>query len=299
MRLGHGAIVGGVVAVPDLAAALTDYRDRFGLAVVEEGTVGEALAKHWGCPGNTGSAMVTLQPRSGAHNFLRLVEQPVPAGFQPTTTYGWAAFELTVEDVFAWPERLAGGGFRIVGEPKEIPGLPYFVAMQMVGTGGEMLYLNETRSNTPSSDLPKASSPIDHIFIVILAARDREASVAWYRDRLRLEEKETYVIPYTMINDAFGLPADTLTALTMVQNGRMPIVEVDDYPAAAVERPRAPDCLPPGNALVTLAVDSLDACSCEWIAPPAAHPGPMYGGRRSAATLGAAGELLELVELAA
>jgi catechol 2,3-dioxygenase-like lactoylglutathione lyase family enzyme len=294
----HGSIVGGLATVPDLESALADYRDCFGLRVVADAPVGDSLAASWGCHANAGSRMVTLQPRSGTHGFLRLVEQPVPKSFRPTTTYGWAAFELTVEDVFAWPQRLASGGFRVVGEPKEIPGLPYFVAMQVVGTGGEMLYLNESRSDTPTSDLPKARSPIDHIFIVILAARERAESVAWYRDRLGLDESETHVIPYSMINKAFGMPLDTLTALTMVQNGRMPIVEVDDYPEAASERLREPGRLPPGNALVSLAVESLDACRCDWIVPPSVQAGPLYAGRRSATTVGAAGELIELLELA-
>lgn len=298
MTLPHGTIVGGVVAVPDLAAALEDYVGRLGLRVVEQGVVGEALAAAWGCPANAASAMATLRPASGAHCFIRLVEQPVPTDFVPTTTYGWASYELTVQGAFAWPAKLAGGAFRIVGEPKEIPGLPYFVAMQMLGTGREMLYLNETRSNTPTSDLPFANSPIDHIFIVILAAQDRAASVAWYRDRLGLEESATYVIPYSMINAAFDLPADTQTALTMVQHGRMPILEIDDYPAQATVRPREPGHLPPGNALVSLAVSSLDGCRCDWIAPPAVREGALYAGRRTATTIGAAGELLELIELA-
>lgn len=294
----HGAILGGVVAVPDLERALEDYEGRLGLRLVERGVVGERLAAAWGCIDNAASAMATLQPVSGAPCFLRLVEQPVPSDFVPTTSYGWAAYELTVQDVFAWPDKLAGSGFTIVGPPKEIPGLPYFVAMQVHGPGREMLYLNETRSNTPASDLPVAVSPVDHIFIVILAARDRAVSMTWYRERLGLEEGETHVIPYSMINTAFGLPPDTLTAISMAQNGRMPIVEIDDYPAETRERPRASGCLPPGNALVMLGVGNLDACDCTWLAPPTVHDGPLYAGRRSATTVGAAGELLELVELA-
>jgi catechol 2,3-dioxygenase-like lactoylglutathione lyase family enzyme len=293
-----GAIVGGIVTVPDLDAALIDYRDRLGLRLVEFGNVGAPLADSWGCLANADSRMATLQPVSGSRCFIRLVEQPVPAAFVPTTSYGWASYELTVLDVFGWPARIADSGFTIVGPPKEIEGLPYFVAMQVHGPGREMLYFNETRSNTPSSDLPVARTTMDHMFIVILAARDRAASIGWYCDRLGLDEGDTYVIEYSMINDAFGLPAGTTSGLTMIQNGRMPIVEIDDYPPQTAERPRDPGCLPPGNALVSLAVESLDACRCDWIAPPAVHDGALYAGRRSATTIGAAGELLELIELA-
>ncbi|QGN54455.1 VOC family protein [Novosphingobium sp. Gsoil 351] len=294
----HGAIVGGVVTVPDIDAALRDYRDVLGLRVIADGPVGDALAASWGCPANAVSRMATLRPASGAHSFIRLVEQSVPEAFVPTTSFGWASYELTVQNVFGWPKRLEGSGFDIVGPPKEIAGLPWFVAMQVHGTGREMLYFNETRSNTPTSDLPFAISPIDHIFIVILAARDRNASVAWYRENLGLDEGDTHVIEYSMINKAFGLPAGTQSGLTMICKGRMPIVEIDDYPAQAGDRPRDPGHLPPGNALVSLAVKSLDACRCDWIVGPAVHDGSLYAGRRSATTLGPAGELLELIELA-
>jgi catechol 2,3-dioxygenase-like lactoylglutathione lyase family enzyme len=294
----HGSIIGGVVATPDLHLAVEDYHGRLGFALVEQGAVSEPLAKNWGISGLAGVPMATLQPTSGTHCFIRLVEQPLPPDFVPTTSYGWASYEITVQDVFGWPARIAGSGFDIIGPPKEIEGLPYFVAMQVHGRGKEMLYFNETRSATPSSDLPFALSPMDHIFIVILATPDREASVAWYRDRLQLDEGDSYTIAYSMINNAFGMPANNLSSLTMVQKGRMPIVEIDDYPAQATHRSTAPDCLPPGNALVTLAVNSLDVLDLEWIAAPQILSGPLYGGRRSATVRGPAGEYLELVEIA-
>ena len=99
-----------------------------------------------------------------------------------------------------------------------------------------------------------------------------------------------------MINKAFGLPERHQTTLTMVKRGRMPIVEVDDYPPEATLRPRHDGMLPPGNAMVTLAVRDLDACTCQWISPPALREGRFYEGRRAAATFGPAGELLELLE---
>jgi catechol 2,3-dioxygenase-like lactoylglutathione lyase family enzyme len=293
--LRHGQIIGGVVTTPDVDAALRDYRDTLGFVLVDEGAVDTALAASWGCPASAGARMATVQPASAAHCFIRLIEQPVPDNFVPTTSYGWTSYEITVQDVFGWPDRLCGSGFDIVGMPREIPGLPYFVAMQVHGRGREMLYFNEVRMNTPSSDLPPARSMMDHIFIVILGARDRAASVYWYRDRLGLDLGETYAIPYSMINNAFGLPAETITSLTMVQAGRMPIFEVDDFPAQTVERPRAAGMLPPGNALVTLAVESLDALALDWIMEPAVQLGPLYAGQCAGAVRGPSGELLELV----
>lgn len=296
--LTHGRILGGTATVPDLDAALRDYRDTLGLNVVEQGCVPTDLAAGWGCLATAGARYAALQPSSGTPCTLRLVEQPLPTGFIPTTTFGWAAFEITVQDVFGWPERLAGSGFDIVGPPREIPGLPYFVAMQMLGRGAEMIYLNEVRSDTPTSDLPPAASPVDRIFITILACADRAATMAWYARHLALEEGGSYVIPYTMISRAFGLPPDTLHGFCMAQKGRMPIVEIDDYPATATVRAGTIGMLPPGNAMVALAVDRLDGRGLDFIASPVVREGPVYAGRRSATVRGSAGELLELIELA-
>ena len=294
--LTHGRIMGGVVTTPDLDAALEDYHGRLGLAIVERGELDASLAASWGCPNSAGARTASLQPQSGAHCFIRLVEQPLPADFRPTRTYGWAAYEFSVQDVYGWPGRLTGSGFDVVGPPKEIAGLPYFIPMQVTGQGREMVYLNEVRSNTPASDLPMAASPVDKIFIVILAAPDRTVAVDWYKAMLGLEESGVYTLEYTMINKAFDLPAGTQSTISMVQRGRLPMIEVDEYPPAATVRPQAAGQLPPGNALVTLAVDSLDAIAVEWIAAPTVRHGPLYAGRRVATMRGPAGELLELVE---
>ena len=240
--------------------------------------------------------MAILQPASGSHCFLRLVEQPDHPDFKPTTTYGWAAFELTVQNVFGWPDRLQGSGFDIAGPPKELEGMPFFVPMQVLGRGREMVYLNEVRDDMPSCDLPRAASLTDRIFICILATPDLAAAVHWYGEKLGLDVADTHNLAYSMINKAFGLADDFRTDLTMVQKGRMTILEVDDYPPQATERRRHSGMLPPGNALVTLAVEHLDQLEVEWIAPPTVCDSQPYGGKMAGTVAGPAGELLELVE---
>jgi catechol 2,3-dioxygenase-like lactoylglutathione lyase family enzyme len=292
----HGSILGGVVVTPDLGTALTDYQGRLGLDLVEQGPLPADLAESWGCPASAGARYAMLRPQSGAHCFIRLVEQPDHPDFRPTRTFGWAAYELTVKDVFGWPDRLEGSGFRVIGPPREIAGLPYFIPMQVLGRGDEMIYLNEVAMDTPSSDLPRAHSLTDQIFIVILAARDRMASVDWYRHALRLDEGESYTLEYTMINAAFDKPAGTQTVITMVQNERLPILEIDDYPGEATARPAHRGMLPPGNALVTLAVESFDDLDVEFLTPPVLRHGDLYMGNMAATARGPSGELLELVE---
>ncbi len=298
MSIAHGTIMGGLSTVPDLEAALRGYRDCLKLDLVEQGGLSADLAASWGCPGNTGSPFAVLRPTSGEACWFRLVEQSDHPEFRPTRSYGWAAFECTVEDVWHWPDMVETAGFKIVGPPKKLENIePAFIPMQVLGTGQEMVYLNQVLNDMPGTDLPRANSPVDRIFIVVLATPDRDASVEWYRNRIGLTRGADYTLPYSMINNAFGLPAETQTIITMVQHRRMPIVEVDDYPAAATERPRHEGMLPPGNALVSLGVGSLEACDVEWIASPTVREGALYEGRRSATTIGLGGELVELIEV--
>jgi catechol 2,3-dioxygenase-like lactoylglutathione lyase family enzyme len=297
MTLSHGSILGGLSTVPDLDAALACYQGVLSLELVDTGPLPEALAAAWGTPASAGARHAVLRPKSGSACWFRLVEQADHPAFKPTTTFGWGAFECTVEDVYGWPARLAGSGFTIVGEPRALPGMDAFVPMQVLGPGQEMVYLNQVFGDMPSTDLPRAGALTDRIFIVILAAPDRAAACSWYGERLGLDLADTYELPYQMINQAFGLPADYISALTMVQAGRMPIVEVDDYPPQAASRARHPGMLPPGNALVTLGMRDLGACRVDWIAPPVRRQGPLYEGRRAGTTIGPAGELLELVEV--
>ncbi|MEL7197714.1 MAG: VOC family protein [Pseudomonadota bacterium] len=298
MTIPHGTILGGLSTVPDLEAALKGYRDCLGLELVEQGDLSADLAASWGCDGNADSPYAVLRPQSGSPCWFRLVEQADHSEFKPTRTYGWAAFECTVEDVWHWPKVVEDAGFQIVGPPKKLENIePAFIPMQVLGSGREMVYLNQVLGDLPDTDLPRAHSAVDKIFIVVLATPDRNASIAWYTDRIGFSRGADYTLPYSMINDAFGLSADTQTTITMVSEGKMPIVEVDDYPEAATERARHEGMLPPGNALVSLAVADLDACDCDWIAPPTPRDGAMYEGRRVATAIGLGGELVELVEV--
>lgn len=298
MTVTHGTILGGLSTVPDLGHALAAYRDTLGLELLEKGKLDKDLAAAWDAPSSAGAPYAVLKVRSDEECYIRLVEQPAHPDFKPTTTYGWGAYEFTVEDVWHWPDALPKGQFTIVGPPKLLENMePAFIPMQALGTGQEMVYLNQVLDDMPNSDLPRAKSPVDRIFIVILATPDRKASLAWYQDKLGLDRGNDFTLPYSMINDAFGLPADYQTTISLVSAGRMPIVEVDDYPAEAKPRACHDGMLPPGNALVTLAVRDLDACGCEWITPPAPRDGATYAGNRTATTRGIAGELLELVEI--
>lgn len=296
--VGHGAILGGLSTVPDLGRAIAAYRDTLGLELVADDMVTPALAQSWGCPGVGNARMAVLKPRSDAPCWLRLVEQASDPEFKPTTTYGWAAFELTVEDVWQWPDKLPPDQFEIVGPPRHLDNFePTFIPMQVLGTGREMLYLNQVLRDPSDARLPRAKCPVDRIFICVLATPNRAESAAFYADRLGMDRGPDYTLAYSMINRAFDLAPDTRTTISMIHRGLEPVLEIDDYPAAARPRKSQAGMLPPGNALVTLAVRDLDACPVDWLEPPEERNGAPYFGARAGTFRGLAGELTELVEL--
>lgn len=292
-----GRIKCGTIATHDFDGSLADWTATLGFHCIEIGTIPSKLAESWDARKTAAARSALLRPQSGNPCFIRLVEQPASDGYTPLRSFGWASYEFTVRDVFALHSRLLESGFRIIGAPKHVEGFTTFIPMQAIGRAGEVVYLNQVLESMADLDLPRAISDVDHMFIAILAAPDRAASVRFHVDSLGFGEGQTYVIPYSVINDAFGLPADTASTITMTCSGRLPASEIDQYPAAATQRARTPGLLPPGNSMVSFAVRSLDTLKAPFITAPARYPGPLYGGRRSACVTGAAGEIIELIEL--
>ena len=74
----------------------------------------------------------------------------------------------------------------------------------------------------------KAFENIEPVFIPMRAlGTARKRSIAWCTDNLGLMRGAEYALPYSMINEAFGLSAETQTNITLVSHGKMPVVEVD------------------------------------------------------------------------
>ncbi|QMW21725.1 VOC family protein [Sandaracinobacteroides saxicola] len=296
----HGRIKCGTVSCPDFAASLADYTRELSLGVVEQGVVSTDLARSWGAPAQVAQPYALLRGEGGAPGFLRLVGGSGVEGYRALGSYGWAAYELTVRDAFALHERIDRAAFEVIGAPKLVPGFDSFIPFQVKGRAEEVLYLNRVlKADSGGLDLPFAAAEVDHMFIAVLAAEDRARTVAFHVEALGFEEGETWVIPYSMINRSFGLPADFQTAMTMTKVGRLPASEVDQYPDAAVFRKAAPGELPPGNAMVSFMVRDLDAVRAPFIEPPVRREGALYEGRRVACVIGPSDERMELIEMAA
>lgn len=293
-----GRIKCGTVTCPDLAASLADYTGILGLSVFDDAPVTAELAAAWGAPAMVGRRSVLLRHSDGQPFFIRLVAATATP-YVPLRSHGWAAYEHTVADCGALFADIEHSPFTVIGAPKLVPGFDNFIPFQVVGRAGEVLYLNQVlKSGMTDLDLPHTKARVDQMFIAILAAPDRAAAVAFHAEQLGFTEGDTWSIPYSVINNSFGLPDDTITDMTMTRTGRVPASEIDQYPAAAIPRTTAPGELPPGNAMVSFIIADLERVKAPFLAPPGIHSGPLYAGRRSAVVRGKAGELIELIEAA-
>lgn len=290
----HGSILGGTICTEKFETSLHDYEKTLGLELIETRTISNDFANYLGAPKLEQSRLAILRSKSRNNCFFRLIEQKSHVDFIPRKSLGWSAFEINVQNVFDWPKKLDQSSFKVLGEPKKIPGFDYFIPMQIIGAAGEVLYLNEVLADMPNTDLPKAQSEIDKIFIAILAASDIMQTSAWFEETAQLDKADKFTINYTTINSAFDLADGTLTDLQMIQKGRLPILEIDGYPRLTVKRPIENGYLPQANSIVSLAVDSIEKSS---LCNQTYFDFFEYCGRKSAITTGLNGEKLELIEI--
>ena len=299
MRTNSIQIKCGSLLVNDLQVSTKLYSELLEQEIVEQGELSEILATSWGAPRLAGAKTCLLQPKSKADSYIRLIQSPdIVTPIPHATSYGWTAFEICVEDVFALADKLQGSGFSIVGPPKHLDGMTNVIPMQVVGPDQEVLFLNQVLESDSHTDLPIAQSVVDRIFIAVLATNDRQSSVLDYAQQLACQEAGTYELRYSLINRAFDLDMETKHSLTLVQDGRKPLLEIDQYPAEAKERMVKPGNISHGNAIVSLLVDDLDTLPLrnKVSEHTVCAQGLLYEGRRSIMTRGAAGELLELIE---
>lgn len=281
----------------DLDRARRNYGQYFDYSVVEEGTVAADLAASWDCPKSAGQPYLIMQPSSGAPLYIRFVEQPGVEGFRALRSYGWNAIELCVTDVMAANERMLSSPFEIIGPPREIDGLPAIHPMQVKGPDEEIIYLTQIKDNLPAFDLPRAATLIDKLFILVMGCSDLPGALQWLKTHCGLEiGRESMEIVYTMLAKAYGTPMEELHTIATMIHGRDVFLEVDQYPQAAIDRPRHDGMLVPGCAVGTLWHPDFDSLPAPWITPPVTRDGPIYQGRRAATMKGPDGVLIEMVE---
>jgi catechol 2,3-dioxygenase-like lactoylglutathione lyase family enzyme len=292
------AIVAVTLSAPDLGAAERAYESQLGYRVVERATVSRSLASGWGAKAMKGRDYVLMQPASGEPVYLRIVDadEPLP-GYAPLRTFGWNANEILVEDPVSLAPLLKEP-FKVIGAPRPLDFNPNIIAMQVTGPAGEVDYFTRIPPTGSIFNLGSAKSFVDRTFIVVSGGPDVDASRAFYRDVLRMPTTDPVPTKIHVLQDAYGLPRDTATRIGIVRFPSSFLIELDQYPQAAVKRPMRRGQLPPGIAMVSFSVKSFEGARLPWKVKPRAMRGKPYDGRRAGVLIGPAGEWIELIESA-
>ena len=268
-------IVGFTITAPDPQAAAEAYTRVFGWPVEASGTVPHDQAYLWGTPAAEGRRWLRLRPPGEPSTWVRFIEQPAEPGL-PMLSYGWNAMEVLVRDPYGLARELEGTPFRVLIPPRPLPFDPALHAMQVIGPAGELLYCTSLPRDREVFDLRAATHRVDRPFIAILGGPDAEAMLAFYARTLGTRTIAPSPVLVKVVNDAFGLAPEARIPLGIVKLPRDWLIEVDGYPPQAAPRPRRAGELPPGLAMLTVAVAG-------------------YAGPLPAKVEGAAGEWLELV----
>ena len=168
--------------------------------------------------------------------------------------------------------------------------------MQVVGPAREVLYLTQIKGKLEAFDTPEAASFVDRVFIVILGGTSLDALQDYYHRQFGVARAAVMPSVISALSARYGLPKDHRHAIAALKVAGQCYVEADEMPAAAVARPCEPGQLPPGVAMVSFEIDRLPDLP-SVLGPAHRSPGLPYDGRRSLACVGAAGELIELIEL--
>lgn len=280
----------------DLGAVRAAYERYLGYRVVEQGRVSAETAHGWGAPAVAGARLMIMAPESGEATLLRFVEQGQPDGFRPMTTLGWNSTEIIVQSSDALAERLKDSPFRIVGPPRDLSSSSDIHAMQAIGPANEMLYLTSVKRPLPGRDMPIAEAFVGRAFIAVAGGHDIAAMAAFYRDTFGNPTSPPFATPIHSLSAQNGAPPDTQYELAVTTLGGGTKLELDQYPATALPRPRPPGGLPVGMALVSFDCAGFGRFIDRMAAAP--HPsqiGPFKGPRVGVLT-GAASEWIELIE---
>ena len=276
--------------VADLRAIEHAYTRELGYVAALRSRIEDAEARSWGAPAMGGRRAVVLAPASGEAVYLRFIEDPDAAGWRALETFGWNVTEFVVEDVDALARRLEHSSFEIIGSPKPLARFPMIRAMQAIGPAGEGCYFTQVGAGS-GLDLAQARAFVGRVFIVVAGGRKVDELYAPYRACANAKDAPV-ATPYKVLSAAHGLPLDTPHRHGLVRLTAGTLIELDEYPHTAHERTQREGMLPPGMALVTLAVDTLGAHA--FIAPSA--PSGLPGTNSETACLrGGAGELIQLL----
>lgn len=251
-RSGLQRLLGFTISSASPRAAADAYIRHLGYHLLSDGEVDAVTAAAWDAPALAGRRMVTVSAsrRVGDKAFVRFIEQ-VPIVSAPLLGQGWNAMEVLCEDPYRLADSFSDTPFKVVIPPRPLPFDPDLHAMQVLGPSGELLYFTSLPRHKRLLDLEPADRWVDQPFIAILGGSDIDRLLRHYREMLDTPTIDPAPVNVQIVNEVFGLHADTKIRLGMVKFPRHFLFEVDEHPSVSQPRPCRPGELPQGIAMVT------------------------------------------------
>ena len=287
------------IAAPDLAVAVDAYHRYLGYQVVARGTISASLAESWARPALLGRHYALMLPEGNGQTYLRFVESKPAPRYMPFRHMGWNAAEFMVQDTDAIAAKLANSPFRIIGPPADLSFSDKIRAMQAIGPCNESIYLTSFKEKLAAFDTPDATHFVDRVFIVICGGPSVAELNAFYARHFGVAIAAVIPAIISVLSNAHGMASDSKHDLAAIALHGQSYIEADSMPAGTLARDSIAGELPPGIASVSFGIDSLQATTARFLAPPRALSEAPYRGRRAATCVGAGGELIELVEQSA
>lgn len=276
------------VGAADPARVAADYRRHLGYVRRGEGLVSAELAESWGTPAMKGRRYILLSPRHDKSVAIRIVGVDVAPDYRASSSSGWNAMEIIVDDIDRLYTNFRLSAFVIARSPASpVPGFPTIRSMEAEGPAHETLYLTAETGDRSRSILPKPSDPVGRPFVSWLTGLNIIALRDWYASHFGMAP-----FPVAEKKGEGPLSGATMpnTVLLMKQPGNL--LQFEGNPAQFGERPVGPGQLPPGNAMMTFEVDSLDNLDLSFVGPVRR----LYDGKRAATCIDPNGNRVELVE---
>ncbi|MGE0452631.1 MAG: VOC family protein [Vicinamibacteria bacterium] len=296
------------IVAKDLEGAARAIGEGLGWERTAEGTVGLELAAVWGIDAGPHPRFVCLAPPGAARGFLRLVDGPEDDLSSNFHRPGFFNAELLSRDVDAAHARLAGqAGFRILCAPQTYDmaaaGGACSRSFATRGPGGAGVFLTTYLSVPPPRRLPEALHLAGPMFNAAVSTDDLDAVVGFYEGVLGLARRLDGRLAQPSINRILGLPEDWGFRMLVYKGEGDGLIEVDvhEHPLP-LALPLPAGHLKPGNSILTLETDELDALLRRADERGSRHTqartlaAEPYAGRRAAVAFGPVGERIELVE---
>lgn len=287
-KIALGPCTIATLASPDAAALVDQYCSHLQCQVLASETLTAAAAEQWGCPGLAGTHYWLLGNIHG-RPWLRIVEDAQAQPIAPLSRAGWMSLEVLVEDPDALADTLASSPFEVLRPAADLELSDKIRAVQVQGPCGELLYLTRIADEVPPFQLPQAQCAVDHLFIPVLASRDRSAALTLYEE-LAQHHGLSFDTKVTVINQLRGLPLEQQHPLATLQLADNTLIEIDQLGQLA-EAPHQNNSLGGGIAMVSFEIDQLPTGAKAYC-----HGEAPYQGRRSCTVYGHDGERIELIE---